>query len=137
MRKFLNIVSVWNFRSVLMRLSRISIKIFTNILLGSRENLKKILGYFWVRFAKINFRTPEENFEKVFRNCKNFRVISKNFWLYLENNEEIFWEIGGLIYKMTVEVSKNFENITRNFEENFEKTKSKFWRNFCIKKCIK
>ncbi len=27
------------------------------------------------------------------------------------------------------EVLKNFENITRNFEENFEKTKSKFWKN--------
>ncbi len=31
---------------------------------------------------------------------------------------------------MSREVSKNFENITRNFEENFEKTKSN-------KKCIK
>ncbi len=30
------------------------------------------------------------------------------------------------IYKMSKEVLKNFENITRNFEENFEKTKSKF-----------
>ncbi len=33
---------------------------------------------------------------------------------------------------MSWEVSKNFENITRNSEENVEKTKSKFWR-----KCIK
>ncbi len=31
---------------------------------------------------------------------------------------------------MSGEVSKNFENIARNFEENFEKTKNKFWRNF-------
>ncbi len=38
------------------------------------------------------------------------------------------------IYKMSREVSKNFENITKNFEENFEKTKSKFWRNFLEKK---
>ncbi len=38
---------------------------------------------------------------------------------------------------MSGEVSKNFENIIRSCEENFEKMKSKFWRNFCIKKCIK
>ncbi len=30
------------------------------------------------------------------------------------------------IYKMSGEFSKNFENIIRNFEEDFEKTKSKF-----------
>ncbi len=90
MRKFLNIVSVWSFRSVLMRLSRISIKVFTNILLGLRENFEKILGGSLVYFAKIIFRTPEENFEYVLCNRKNFRVISKNFWLNLENNEEIF-----------------------------------------------
>ncbi len=30
------------------------------------------------------------------------------------------------IYKMSGEVSKNYENITKNFEENFEKPKSKF-----------
>ncbi len=38
---------------------------------------------------------------------------------------------------MSGEVSKNFENITRNFVENFEKTKSKFWWNFLDKKSIK
>ncbi len=70
MRKFLNIVSV----SVLMRLSRISIKIFTNILLGLRENSEKILC-FRVYFVKIIFRTPEENFEKVLCDRKNFRVV--------------------------------------------------------------
>ncbi len=86
MRKFLNIVSVWTFRSVLMRLSRISNKVFTNILLGLRERLEKILGGFRVYFAKIIFRTPAENFEKVLCNCKNFKVISKHFWLNLENN---------------------------------------------------
>ncbi len=90
MRKFLNIVSVWNIRSVLIRLRWISIKVFTNILLRLRENFEKILGVFRVYFAKIIFRTPEENFKKVLCNCKNFRVISKNFWLNLENNEEIF-----------------------------------------------
>ncbi len=42
------------------------------------------------------------------------------------------------IYNMPGEVLKNFENITRNFEENFEKKKkSKFWKIFWIKKCIK
>ncbi len=46
MRKCLYIVSVWNFRSVLMKLGRISIKIFMNILLGLRENFEKILGGF-------------------------------------------------------------------------------------------
>ncbi len=58
MRKFLNIVSVWNFRSVLMRLSRISIKVFTNIVLGLRENVEKIFEGFRIYFAKIIFRTP-------------------------------------------------------------------------------
>ncbi len=62
MRKFLNIVTVWNFRSVLMRLNRISIKVSTNILLGLRENFEKILGDFRVYFAQITFRIPEENF---------------------------------------------------------------------------
>ncbi len=33
--------------------------------------------------------TPEENFEKFLCNCKSFTVILKNFWLNLENNEEI------------------------------------------------
>ncbi len=32
---------------------------------------------------------------------------------------------------------ENFKNITRKVEENFEKTKSKFWRNFVDKKYIK
>ncbi len=144
MRKFLNIGSVRNFRSLLMRLSRISIKVFTNILLGLRETFEKILG-FRVYLAKIIFRTPEENFKKVLCNQKNFRVLSKYFWLNLENDEEIFGKIRrffseivkrlgkSMIFK---EVLKNFENITRNFQENFEKTKSKFWRNFLDKKNV-
>ncbi len=43
MRKFYNIVNRfrWNFGSVLMRLSRISIKVFTKILLELRENFEK------------------------------------------------------------------------------------------------
>ncbi len=77
-----------------MRLSRISIKVCTNILLRLRENFDKILGGFRVYFAKIIFRTSEENFETVLRNRKNFRMISKNFSLNLENNAEIFGEIG-------------------------------------------
>ncbi len=94
MRKFLNIVSVWNFRSVLMRLSKISIKVSINVLLGLKENFEKILEGFRVYFAKIVFRTPEENFEKVLCNRKNFMVISKHFWLNLENNEKNLGEIG-------------------------------------------
>ncbi len=38
---------------------------------------------------------------------------------------------------MSEEVSKNFLNITRNFEGNFEKMKSNFEEIFWIKKCIK
>ncbi len=91
MGKFLNIVSVWNFRSVLMRLSSISIKVFSNILLGLRENFEKIFGGFRVYFAEIIFRAIEENFEKVLCSCKNFKVILKNFWLNLENDEDIFF----------------------------------------------
>ncbi len=60
-----------------MRLSKISIKVFANILLGLRENFEKILGGFWVYLAKIIFRTTEENFEKVLRNRKNFRIMKK------------------------------------------------------------
>ncbi len=49
----------------------------------------------------------------------------KKFWgnqnILFRNCEKI-----RKIYKMSGEVSKNFLNITRNFEENFEKTKSKF-----------
>ncbi len=142
LKNFEKTVRVWNFRSVLMRLSRILIEVFTNILLKLRENFEKILG-FQVYFAKIILMTPEENFEKVLRNHKNFRVILKNFWLNLENNEEILGKIKILfrncekirkIYELAGEVSKHFENITRNFEENFEKTKSKFWRNILDKK---
>ncbi len=44
MRKFLNIICVWNFRSVLMRLSKILIKVSTKILLRLRKNFEKILG---------------------------------------------------------------------------------------------
>ncbi len=48
----------------------------------------------------------------------------KNFWgnlkILFRNCEKI-----RKIYKISEEVSKNFENITRNFKENFEKTKSK------------
>ncbi len=108
--------------------------------------MKRILGGFRVYFAKIIFRTPEGNFGKVLCNRKNFRLISKNFWWNLKNNEEIFGEIGRFFseivnrlekFMMFEEVLKNFENITRNFEENFEKIKSKFWRNFLDKKGIK
>ncbi len=145
MSKFLNIVSVWNFRSVLMRLRKISIKVFTNILLWLRENIEKILGGFRVYFAKIIFRTPEENFEKVLCNRKDFRAIFKKFLIkltwkimkkFLGKLDDSFEKISK-ICKMSGEVSKNFENITRNFEENFEKTKSKFWRNFLDKECMK
>ncbi len=38
---------------------------------------------------------------------------------------------------MSGEVSKNFENIMRNSEENFEKLKVNFKEIFRIKKCIK
>ncbi len=58
---------------------------------------------------------------------------------FLEKSEDSFKKLwkDWKIYKMSREVSKNFDNITRNFEENFEKMKSKFWRNFLDKKCIK
>ncbi len=79
MRNFFNIVRVRNFGSVLMRLRRILIKVFTNILLGLREIFEKIFGGFRAYFAKIIFRTREENFEKVLGNHKNFRVILNNF----------------------------------------------------------
>ncbi len=48
LREIFYIVSIfrWNFGSVLMRLSRISMKVFTNILLGLRENFENILGGF-------------------------------------------------------------------------------------------
>ncbi len=57
--------------------------------------------------------------------------VSKNFENITRNFQENFVR---KIYKTSGEVSKNFENITRNFEENFEKTKSKFWKNFLGKK---
>ncbi len=66
-----------------MRLSRISIKIFTKILLGLRENFEKILGGFRVYFAKKIFMTPEGNFEKILCNPKNIRVISKKILIQL------------------------------------------------------
>ncbi len=132
MRNFLNIVSIsrWNFESVLMRLIRISIKVFTKnkTLLGLRENFEKILEDFRVYFAEIILSISEENFEKVLRNCKNFMVISEKFWLNWENNEKIFGEVWRFfqeivktkkIYTMSREVSKNF------------------WKIFWIKKCIK
>ncbi len=70
-----------------MRLSRITNKVFTNILLGLRENFEKILGSLGVYFAKIIFRTPEENFEKVLCNRalqktegnRYFELVRKNF----------------------------------------------------------
>ncbi len=62
-----------------MRLSRISIKVFTNTLLELKENFeKKILGGFQIYFAKITFRTPDKNFQKVLYNRKNYRAISEN-----------------------------------------------------------
>ncbi len=123
MRKLLNIVSIWNFRSVLMRLrrilvnvwnfrsvlmklKRILIKVFTNILLGLRENFEKILGGFRIYFAKIIFRTSLENFEKVVCNHKNVRVISKNFWVNLENNKEIFGETGRFFSEIVKRLGK-------------------------------
>ncbi len=95
MRNFYNTVSrfLWNLGSVLMRLSRISIKVFTKILSGLRENFEKILEDFQVYFAEIILKIFAENFEKVLYNRKNFKVISEKFWLNLENKEEIFGEI--------------------------------------------
>ncbi len=49
----------------------------------------------------------------------------KKFW----GNLKIFYrncERTRKIYKTSGEVSKNFENITRNFEENFGKKKVNF-----------
>ncbi len=140
MRKFWNIVIVWNFSSVLMILSRISIKVFTNILLGLIENFETILGSFRVYFAKIIFRAPEENFEKVCKR-KNFRVISKNFWLNLGSNEEIFGEIErffseivkrlgkfiqfpGKFRKILILLQRTLRNILKKREVNFEEI---FW----------
>ncbi len=64
MRNFYNIVShiSMKFGSVLMRLSKISIEVFTKILLGLRESFEKILGYLRVYFAEILLRISEENF---------------------------------------------------------------------------
>ncbi len=137
MRKFLNIVSVWNFRSVLTRLSRISIKVFANIVLGFRENFGKILGGFRVYFAKIIFRIPEENFEKVLRNRKNFRVISKNFWSNLENNLEILGEIGRFFSGIAKRLGFSPDNpvstirsrIRKYFEKLFKITEKEFGRS--------
>ncbi len=72
MRNFLNIVSIlrWNLGSVLLRLRKISIKVFTKILLGLRDNFEKILGDFRVYFAEILLRISEGNFEKVLCNQK-------------------------------------------------------------------
>ncbi len=136
-----------------MRLGTISIKVFTNILLGRRENFEKILG-FRVYSAIIIFRTPEENLKKVLCNRKNFRIISKNFWLNLENNEEIFGEIRRFFSEILKRLGK-FRRCTGKFPKslkilwgtltkilkkwivNFEKMKNKFWKNFLDKKCIK
>ncbi len=144
MRKFLNIVSVWNFRSMLMRFGRISIKVFINILVGWRENFEKILECFRVYSAKIIFRTPEENFEKVVCNRKNFRVILKNFWLNFENNEEIFREIRrffseimkrlGKFTRCLGKFQKMLKIIQGTWKKILKKMKSKFWRNFLDKK---
>ncbi len=82
-----------------MRLSRILFKVFTNILLGLKENFEKILRGFQVYFAKIIFRTPKENFEKLLRNLKNFSVI-------LKNNEEIFVEIGRFFSEIVKRLGK-------------------------------
>ncbi len=130
-----------------MRLNRILIKVFANILLGLRENFEKIPGGFRVYFGKIIFRTPEENFEKLSCNPKNFRVILKNFWLNLENNEEIFGEIKGFFSEIVKWLGKfircprkfrkirkilrgTLREILKNWQVNFEEI---FW----IKKCIK
>ncbi len=147
MRKCLSIVSVWNFRSVLMRLRRILIKIFTNILLGLRENFEKILGGFRVYSAKIIFRTPDGNFEKVLSNVKNFRVISKNFWLNFENNEKNLGEIRrffpeivkwlGKFIRCPWEFWKILKILRGTLRKIFKKQKVSFEEIFSIKKCIK
>ncbi len=134
MRKFFKIVSVWNFRSVLMRLSRISIKVFTIILLGLWENFEKIFGGFQVDFAKIIFNTPEENFEKVLCNGKNFRLISKIFWLNLQNNKEIFREIGRFFSEIVERLGKlvrcpgKFRKILKILRGTIKKILKKFSR---------
>ncbi len=58
-----------------MRLSRISIKVFTKILLGLKENFEKIFGDFRVYLTEIILRISEENFEKVLQNLENFSKI--------------------------------------------------------------
>ncbi len=59
-----------------MRLSRISIKVFTKIkiLLELREHFEKILGDFRVYFAEIILRISEENF-------RESSTQSPNFWV--------------------------------------------------------
>ncbi len=59
-------------------IKRISIKVFTKILLGFRKNFEKILD-FREYFSEIVLSFSEENFEKVVCNRKNFRAISKKF----------------------------------------------------------
>ncbi len=52
-----------------MRLGRISIKVFTKILLGLRENFEKILVY----FAEIILTVSKKNFENVYMQSQKFR----------------------------------------------------------------
>ncbi len=120
------------------KIKKISNKVFTKILLWLRENFEKILD-FRVYFAEIILRIFKENFEKVVCNRKNFRVISRKFWLNLENNEEIFVEIWRFFTEIGRILGKFIRcpNITRNFEENFGKMRSIFWRNFVDSKINK
>ncbi len=133
MRNFLNIVNIfrWNFGSVLMRLSRISIEVFTNILLGLKENFEKILENFRVYFAEIIFRISEENFEKVLCNRKNFKTISKKFWLNLENNEEIFGKSKDSLQKLWNDYENlwNVRGSLEKFWKHYEELWGKLWKN--------
>ncbi len=127
-----------------MRFIRISIKVFRNILLGLWENFEKVLRGFRIDFAKIIFRTPEENFEKVLCNRKTFRVVSKNFWLNLENNEELFVIIRRFFPEIVIKLGKfircpeKFQKILKilrgTLRKFLKKTKSKFWWNVLDKK---
>ncbi len=106
----------------------------------------KILG-FRVDFAKIIFKIPEANFKKVLCNRKNFRVISKNFWLNLENNEEIFGEIRRFFSEIVKRLGKfircpgKFRKILKilrgTMRKILKKRKVNFKEIFSIKKCIK
>ncbi len=60
----------------------------------------------------------DEIFKKVLCNRKNFMVISKNFWLNLENNEEIFVEIRRFFSEIVKRLRK-FIRCPRKFQKIF------------------